>query len=344
VKNAHIKTELPGPKARALIERDRKVLPPVHMRDYGFVMDHGRGAEVWDVDSNASSTSPRASRSSRPDIAIRKSSQRHQGRGRPVPAHLVRLLARTPDRARRSDDAHRAGRGSPSPSLPTPAPRRWKQRSSSLRDGTKPRFIGFLGGFHGRSMGALSFTSSKYTQQAGFFPTMPGVTHVPFPNNYRPVFAGADQGAAVLGYIEQLFRHNIPADEVAAMLIEPIQGEGGYVVPPDGFLQGLRALCDKHGILLIFDEVQCGIGRTGKMFACEHWGVRPDIITMAKGSPPACRSASWWRASGSRTNGSAARTAIRSAAIRSAVPPRRRRCASSSATCARMRRVSASTS
>jgi 4-aminobutyrate aminotransferase len=148
----------------------------------------------------------------------------------------------------------------------------------------RPRFIGFLGGFHGRSMGSLSFTASKYTQQAGFFPTMPGVTHVPYPNSYRPLFAGADQGRAVLDYIENnLFASNVPASEVAAILIEPIQGEGGYLVPPDGFLAGLRALCDRHGILLIFDEVQSGIGRTGRMFASEHWGVRPDIMTLAKG-------------------------------------------------------------
>jgi 4-aminobutyrate aminotransferase len=148
----------------------------------------------------------------------------------------------------------------------------------------RPRFIGFLGGFHGRSMGSLAFTASKYTQQASFFPTMPGVTHVPFPNNYRPVFAGADQGQAVLNYIENvLFQSNIPAQEVAAVLLEPIQGEGGYLVPPDSFLPGLRALCDRYGILLIADEVQSGIGRTGKMFAVEHWGVQPDIVTTAKG-------------------------------------------------------------
>ena len=146
------------------------------------------------------------------------------------------------------------------------------------------RFIGFLGGFHGRTMGSLSFTSSKYTQQKGFFPTMPGVTHVPYPNNYRPLFAGADQGQAVLRYIEEeLFVHNVPASEVAAILIEPIQGEGGYLVPPDGFLAGLREICDRHGILLIFDEVQSGIGRTGKMFAAQHWDVEPDIMTLAKG-------------------------------------------------------------
>ena len=112
---------------------------------------------------------------------------------------------------------------------------------------------------------------------------MPGVTHVPYPNPYRPLFAGDDQGEAVLDYIRMLFERSVPPSEVAAILVEPIQGEGGYIVPPDGFLAGLRALCDEHGILLIFDEVQSGIGRTGKMFACEHWGVQPDIMTSAKG-------------------------------------------------------------
>src|SRR5581483_10655203 len=107
----------------------------------------------------------------------------------------------------------------------------------------RPRFIGFLGGFHGRSMGSLAFTASKYTQQAGFFPTMPGVTHVPYPNSYRPLFAGPDQGAATLDFIENvLFQSNLPPAEVAAVLVEPIQGEGGYLVPPEGFLRGLREL------------------------------------------------------------------------------------------------------
>jgi 4-aminobutyrate aminotransferase len=110
------------------------------------------------------------------------------------------------------------------------------------------------------------------------------VTHVPYPSTYRPLFAGADQGQAVLEYIENvLFACNLPSHEVAAILIEPIQGEGGYLVPPDGFLRGLRELCDRHGILLIFDEVQCGIGRTGRMFASQHWGVSADIMTLAKG-------------------------------------------------------------
>jgi 4-aminobutyrate aminotransferase len=148
----------------------------------------------------------------------------------------------------------------------------------------RTRYIGFLGGFHGRTMGSLAFTSSKYTQQKGFYPTMPGVTHVPYPNTYRPLFAGDDQGAAVLNFIEKvLFVSSVPPADVAAILIEPIQGEGGYLVPPDGFLQGLRELCDRHGILLIFDEVQSGVGRTGKMFAAQHFGVAPDIMTLAKG-------------------------------------------------------------
>jgi 4-aminobutyrate aminotransferase len=145
------------------------------------------------------------------------------------------------------------------------------------------RIIAFLGSFHGRTMGSLSLTSSKYTQQAGFFPTMPGVTHVPYPNSYRPLFAGSDQGKAVLDYIRMLFERNVPASEVAAIVIEPLQGEGGYLVPPPGFLAGLRALCDEHGILLMFDEVQSGVGRTGKMFCAEHSGVTPDIMTLAKG-------------------------------------------------------------
>ncbi|HEU4530754.1 MAG TPA: aminotransferase class III-fold pyridoxal phosphate-dependent enzyme, partial [Steroidobacteraceae bacterium] len=108
--------------------------------------------------------------------------------------------------------------------------------------------------------------------------------HVPYPNTSRPLFAGADQGKAILDYIENvLFVSNVPAQEVAAILVEPLQGEGGYLVPPDGFLQGLRELCDRHGILLIFDEVQSGIGRTGRMFASQHSGVSPDIMTLAKG-------------------------------------------------------------
>lgn len=281
----HIRMPLPGPKARALIERDRHVSTPSYPRDYPFVMAKGRGAEVWDVDGNrfldfASGIAVCSTGHSHPRVvqAIRdatddflhiSSDYWHE--------RLTRLCERIDELSPMGEPAQvfacQSGTESVEGAL----------KLARYVTG-RPRFIGFLGGFHGRSMGSLAFTASKYTQQAGFFPTMPGVTHVPYPNTFRPLFAGADQGRAVLDYIENvLFQTNLPPHEVAAILIEPIQGEGGYLVPPDGFLQGLRELCDRHGILLIFDEVQCGIGRTGRMFASQHWGVSPDIMTLAKG-------------------------------------------------------------
>ena len=151
----------------------------------------------------------------------------------------------------------------------------------------RQRFIGFLGAFHGRSMGSLSFTASKFTQQERFFPTMPGVWHVPFPDPYRPVFPippYGDAGDSVVDYIENvLFPEALPPDEVAAVLVEPIQGEGGYIVPPPNFFPRLRKMCDHHGILLIADEVQSGVGRTGKWWAMQHWDIEPDILCIAKG-------------------------------------------------------------
>jgi 4-aminobutyrate aminotransferase len=151
----------------------------------------------------------------------------------------------------------------------------------------RSNFIGFTGAFHGRTMGSVAFTASKPKYHSGFYPLMPGVTHVPFPYEYRPVLerkTGEDYGETVVRYLEEeVFGHNVPGDEVAAVLVEPIQGEGGYVVPPAGFFPALRKLCDKYGILLIADEVQSGMGRTGKWWAIEHFGVEPDIITSAKG-------------------------------------------------------------
>ena len=285
MKKHHIKTDLPGPKARQLIARDALVVSPSYPREYPFVMSHGKGAQVWDVDGNrfldfAAGIAVCSTGHSHPAVvqAIKDAAERflhissdywHEGQ--------VRLAERMNELAPIEGPVMSFFAQSGTESV--------EGALKLARDVTgRGRFIGFLGGFHGRTMGSLSFTSSKYTQQKGFFPTMPGVTHVPYPNNYRPLFAGADQGRAVLDYIENnLFASNVPAAEVAAILIEPIQGEGGYLVPPDGFLAGLRALCDRHGILLIFDEVQSGIGRTGKMFASEHWGVRPDIMTLAKG-------------------------------------------------------------
>ena len=275
---------LPGAKARALIERDRAVVSPRYVRDYPFVMGRGRGAEVWDVDGNrfvdfASGIAVCSTGHSHPDVvaAIKSAADRF--------LHI-------------SSDYWHEGQVELGEAIAALDPVSGPAMSFFANSGTeaveaalklarqvsgRPRFIGFLGAFHGRSMGSLAFTASKHTQQRGYFPTMPGVVHVPYPNAYRPLFAGDDQGQAVIAYIEQLMERNLPANEVAAILVEPIQGEGGYVVPPPGFLAKLRALCDKHGIYLIFDEVQSGIGRTGKMFAWQHTGVRPDILALAKG-------------------------------------------------------------
>ena len=285
MKTPHIKTELPGPKARALLARDSAVVSPSYPRDYPFVMSHGRGTEVWDVDGNRFLDFVAG-------IAVCSTGHAH-------PQVVAAITEAAGEFLHISSDYWHERMTALSERLAGLAPLGEPGMVFLCQSGTesvegalklaryvtgRPRFIGFLGAFHGRSMGSLSFTSSKYTQQKGFFPTMPGVTHVPYPNNYRPLLAGADQGEAVLNYIENvLFTSNVPPSEVAAILVEPIQGEGGYLVPPDGFLAGLRALCDRHGILLIFDEVQSGIGRTGKMFASQHWGVAPDIMTLAKG-------------------------------------------------------------
>lgn len=276
---------LPGPNAQALIARDKQVVSPSYPRDYPFAMAKGRGAEVWDVDGNRFLDFAAG-------IAVCATGHCHP--------HVVQAIKDAADdflhissdywherqvRLAEKVAALDPMRGEPVLSFMANSGTEAVEGALKLARYVtgRGRFIGFLGAFHGRTMGSLSFTSSKYTQQAGFFPSMPGVTHVPYPNPYRPLFAGHDQGQAVLDYIRMLFRHNVPASEVAAIVVEPIQGEGGYIVPPDGFLQGLRALCDEHGILLVFDEVQCGVGRTGRMFAAEHFGVVPDVITLAKG-------------------------------------------------------------
>jgi 4-aminobutyrate aminotransferase len=278
-------TKLPGPKAAALIERDRAVTTPSYPRDYPFVIAKGRGAEVWDVDGNRFLDFMSG-------IGVCSTGHAHPQVVQAIKDAADDFLHISSDywHERMTRLAEKVNHLDP---LKEPAQVLICQSGTESVEGAlklaryvtgRPRFIGFLGGFHGRTMGSLAFTSSKYTQQAGFFPTMPGVTHVPYPNVYRPLLVGADQGKAVLDYIETvLFQSNVPASEVAAIIVEPIQGEGGYLVPPDSFLPGLRELCDRHGILLIFDEVQSGVGRSGRMFASQHWGVAPDIMTLAKG-------------------------------------------------------------
>ena len=283
-RQAAIRTKLPGPKARAILARDAEVVSPSYPREQPLVMSHGRGAEIWDVDGNRFLDFAAG-------IAVCNTGHSHP--------QVVQAIKDAADRFLHiSSDYWHEGQVAVAEKINALAPMGEPVLSFFCQSGTeavegalklaryvsgRSRFIGFLGGFHGRTMGSLAFTASKYTQQKGFS-AMSGVTHVPYPNPYRPLFAGKDQGQAVIDYIENvLFASNVPPSEVAAILVEPIQGEGGYIVPPDGFLTGLRQLCDRHGILLIFDEVQTGIGRSGKMFACQHWNVQPDIMTLAKG-------------------------------------------------------------
>ncbi len=276
---------VPGPKARAIVERDIQSVSQSYARDYPFVMSHGRGSEVWDVDGNRFVDFTAG-------ISVTSTGHSHP--------EVVRAIKEAADRFLHiSGDFYHESMVQLAEKLDEIMPIQERCKTFFTNSGTesvegaiklarratgRPRFIGFIGAFHGRTFGSLAFTASKYTQQKGFFPTMPGVLHIPFPNPYRPLLVGKDQGLAVLDYLENVvFQSHVPPDEVAAVLLEPIQGEGGYIVPPDSFIPGLRRLCDRYGILLISDEVQSGIGRTGKWFAIEHWGVEPDIVVMAKG-------------------------------------------------------------
>lgn len=278
----------PGPKAKAILERDALVLSPSYARDYGFVMDHGKGAEVWDVDGNryidfCAGIAVNSTGHSHPAIvqAIQAQAEKFIHISSDYYHELmVRVAERIDEIAPINEDVvvFLANSGTES----VEAALKLARYATGRR-----QFIGFLGAFHGRSMGSLSFTASKARQQERFFPTMPGVWHVPFPDPYRPIFPtppNGDEGDAVIDYIENiLFTTALPPDEVAAILVEPIQGEGGYIVPPPNFFPRLRKLCDEHGILLIVDEVQTGVGRTGKWWAIQHWGVEPDIVCIAKG-------------------------------------------------------------
>ena len=282
------KYNVPGPKAQAMLARDKKHTSPSYPRDYPFVMDHGQGAECWDVDGNryidfAAGIAVLATGHAHPEVV--KAIQQQAEKFIHISSDyyhdpMVSLGEKINEIAPMKEDVgiFYANSGTESVEAAIKLARYATGRS---------RFIGFLGGFHGRSMGSLSFTASKFTQQERFFPTMPGVWHVPFADPYRPVLItppGGDVGDAVVDYIENvLFASALPPEEVAAVMVEPIQGEGGYIVPPPHFFPRLRKLCDQHGMLLIADEVQSGVGRTGKWWAIEHWGVEPDIVCIAKG-------------------------------------------------------------
>jgi 4-aminobutyrate aminotransferase len=280
--------KLPGPKAQAIIERDHKVISKSYPRGYPFVMSHGEGTQVWDVDDNRFLDFAAG-------IAVASTGHSH-------PKVVKAIQDQAEQFIHISSDFYHETWVQLGEKLNEIAPFDCPAASFMTNSGTesveaaiklaryhtqRSQFIGFLGAFHGRTMGAVSFTASKSHYKGRFFPMLNGVVHVPFPDPYRPVLLrrkGEGYGQAVVRYIEEeILGRILPPDELAGFLIEPIQGEGGYIVPPPDFFPALRKLCDKYDILLIVDEVQSGMGRTGKWWAIENFGVEPDIITSAKG-------------------------------------------------------------
>ncbi len=280
--------KLPGPFAQELVDRDQAVISPSYPRGYPFVMDHGSGCQVWDVDGNQFLDFAAG-------IAVNSTGHSHPKVVKAIQEQAEKFI-------HISSDFYHPKWVELGEKLDEIAPFEEQAISFMTNSGTesveaaiklaryttgRSQFIGFLGGFHGRTMGAVTFTASKSTYHKGFFPLMNGVFHAPYPDPYHPILAsnpGEDYGETVVRYIEeQVIGRLIPGDDIAGILVEPIQGEGGYIVPTPGFFPALRALCDKYGILLIVDEVQSGMGRTGKWWAIEHFGVEPDIVCTAKG-------------------------------------------------------------
>ena len=281
-----IRTALPGPKAKAIIDQDAKFVSPSYTRDYPLVIARGDGAVVEDVDGNvfldcAAGIAVNSTGVSHPDVVKAIADQAakfiHMSGTDFYYEPQVRLAEELSKIVPIEGDVRTffGNSGTEATEAAIKLSRYYTKRSN---------IIGFLGSFHGRSLGALALTSSKSVQRRGFGPMMAGVYHAPFPDTYR--FNGSADACAEasLSYIrDQILVHLTAPDEVSAIIVEPIQGEGGYLVSPPAFLQGLRELTKQHGIMLVLDEVQSGMGRTGKWFAAEHFGIKADIVNIAKG-------------------------------------------------------------
>jgi 4-aminobutyrate aminotransferase len=269
----------PGPRARALVARDEAVMSPSMTRAYPFVMASGRGAWVLDVDGveYLDFTS---------GIAVTNTGHSHPAVVKAIQEQAERFLHMS------GTDFYYEVEIALAERLAAVAPVRGTPRVFFTNSGTetiegaiklaryatgRPNFLAFTGAFHGRTMGSLSLTASKAVQRNGFGPLVPGTFHAPYPNAER------GDTAATMQFIERLLGTVLPPDSLAAIVVEPVQGEGGYIVPPADFLPALRALCDRIGCLLVADEVQTGMGRTGRMFAMQHFGVEPDVLCLAKG-------------------------------------------------------------
>jgi 4-aminobutyrate aminotransferase len=283
-------TTLPGPKAQRVVADDDRLISPSYTRSYPMVAKRGRGVRVEDVDGNEFLDFAAG-------IAVTSTGHCHPEVVKAIQDQAAELIHISGTDFYYESLVTMAERLSAI--APMPGPHRFYYGNSGAEavecalkiaryHTGRQNVIAFFGAFHGRTMGALSLTASKPQQRRRFAPLMPGVTHVRYPYAYRGCSGGRqEEEAFALGcarYIEEkLFKTTLPPEEVAAIFVEPIQGEGGYVVAPAIFMQELRRICDKYGILLVADEVQSGAGRTGKWWAIEHTGVEPDIVCIAKG-------------------------------------------------------------
>jgi 4-aminobutyrate aminotransferase len=283
-----LKTPVPGPEAKKVLQLDEQFISPSYTRDYPLVAKTGRGAMVEDVDGNvfldfAAGIAVVSTGHCHPEVvaAIQKQAAEliHMSGTDFYYTHMVEFAQKI------------------AAVVPGPEPKRVYYGNSGTEaveaafklaryHTRRDKVIAFYGSFHGRTMGSLSLTASKSVQRKGFGPLVPGVHHIPYPNCYRCPYGLKPEScctecATVLE--RELFKRIVDPEEVAAIFVEPVQGEGGYVPAPKEFMQELQRVCRKYGIMLVVDEVQSGMGRTGKWWACEHTGIEPDIITVAKG-------------------------------------------------------------
>ena len=288
MKAPNIKTPLPGPKARAIVARDEKVTAPAYGRVYPLVVKQGRGCVIEDVDGNLFLDFMAG-------IAVASTGHSHPRVVQAIEAQARKFLHIC------GSDFYYEPMAELAETLGRLAPGKGGKRVFFTNSGTetveaafklaryhtrRQHVIAFHGAFHGRSMGSLSLTASRSSHRAHFAPFVPGVRHVPYGFCHRCPYQltyGSCGIECVRVFEKIVFRYDVRPEEVAAIFVEPIQGEGGYIVPPPEYLPMLQELCAKYGILLVVDEIQSGFGRTGRMFACEHWGVEPDILCTAKG-------------------------------------------------------------
>jgi 4-aminobutyrate aminotransferase len=279
---------LPGPRARRIIERDQKVISPAYTRAYPLVVSRGEGAMVEDVDGNRFLDFNAG-------IAVVATGHCHPKVVEAIQQQAARLVHMS------GTDFYYENMVELAEKLASLAPGGGERRVSFGNSGTeaveaalklarystgREKFIAFLGAFHGRTLGSLALTASKPVQRRGFSPLMPGVHHIPYAYCYRCAYGKTPDSCGVecaKVIEEQLVKTILPSDEVAAIVVEPVQGEGGYVVPPQKFFDELARIAKRFGMLLVFDEVQSGMGRTGKMWAAEHFNAAPDILAVAKG-------------------------------------------------------------